>query len=93
MQLCLGIAGSVWRVVTSSLRQRLAPAGMLGRVMGTHQLLSWGGAAVGALVGGVVASAFGIRAPFLAGALILVVVAARFASVGLVRPTPAHAAP
>lgn len=91
MQVCLAIAGSVWHVVTSSLRQRLAPAGMLGRVMGTHQLLSWGGAAIGALVGGVVASAFGIRAPFLAGAVVLVIVAVRFAGVGLVRRTAAHA--
>lgn len=91
MQVCLAIAGSVWHVVTSSLRQRLAPAGMLGRVMGTHQLLSWGGAAIGALVGGVLASALGIRAPFLAGAVVLILVAARLAGVPLARRTPAHA--
>lgn len=82
MQVCLAIAGSVWHVVTSTLRQRLTPPGMLGRVTGTHQLLSWGGAALGALAGGAVASALGLRAPFFAGAVVLAVVAVHFALAG-----------
>ena len=91
MQVTLAIGGSVWAVVTSSLRQRLAPAGMLGRITGTHQLLSWGGAALGALAGGVLASAFGLRAPFLIGGAVLVVVAAGFVLVRLERPALAPA--
>lgn len=92
MQVTLAIGGSVWAVVTGSLRQRLAPAGMLGRITGTHQLLSWGGAALGALAGGVLASAFGLRAPFLIGGAILLVVALGFAAVRIERPVPAPAA-
>ena len=80
MQVCLAVAGSVWAVVTCTLRQRLTPAGMLGRITGTHQLLSWGGAALGAVAGGAVASALGLRAPFLIGAGVLLVVAVAFAT-------------
>ena len=86
MQVTLAVGGSVWAVVTSSLRQRLAPAGMLGRVTGTHQLLSWGGAALGALAGGAIASVWGLRAPFVMGGVVLVLVAVGFAFVRLERP-------
>ena len=92
MQVTLAVGGSVWTVVTSSLRQRLAPEGMLGRITGTHQLLSWGGAALGALAGGALASAFGLRAPFLIGGAVLVAVAVGFALIRLERPAPAPAA-
>ena len=75
MQVVLGVAASVWTVVTSSLRQRLAPGAMLGRITGAHALLSWGGAALGALAGGSIASLFGLRAPFLGGAAVLLLIA------------------
>lgn len=92
MQVCLAVAGSVWHVVTSTLRQRITPAGMLGRITGTHQLLSWGGAALGAVAGGAVASALGLRAPFLLGAAVLVVVAVAFATTRVEwRPVPSVA--
>ena len=79
MQVVLGIAASVWMVVTCSLRQRLTPDAMLGRVTGAHALLSWGGAALGALAGGMVAAAWGLRAPFLMGGAALVLIALGFA--------------
>ena len=85
MQVTLGIAASVWMVVTASLRQRLTPEGMLGRVTGAHALLSWGGAALGALAGGAVASTFGLRAPFLAGGLVLIALAFGIAAIGAER--------
>ena len=75
MQVVLGVAASVWTVVTSSLRQRLAPGPMLGRITGAHALLSWGGAALGALAGGSIASLLGLRAPFLGGAAVLLLIA------------------
>ena len=80
MQVTLAVAGSVWSVVTCTLRQRLTPLGMLGRITGTHQLLSWGGAALGAIAGGAVASALDLRAPFLIGSAVLAVVALAFAT-------------
>lgn len=92
MQVTLAVAGSVWGVVTCSLRQRLTPVGMLGRITGTHQLLSWGGAALGAVAGGAVASALNLRAPFVIGAVVLLVVAVAFATTRLDWSVPEPAA-
>lgn len=92
MQVVLGIAASVWMVVTYSLRQRLTPDAMLGRVTGAHALLSWGGAAVGALAGGALAAAFGLRAPFLIGGLVLLVLSLVIALLAVDKPAVAHAA-
>jgi MFS family permease len=75
LQVGLAVAGSTWAVVTCTLRQRLTPSRMLGRITGAHQLLSWGGAAVGAGLGGIIGSTLGLRAPFLLGAVVLAVAA------------------
>jgi MFS family permease len=80
MQAFLAVAASVWMVATCSLRQRKAPGGMLGRITAAHQLLSWGGAALGAVLGGVLASTMGLRAPFLIGAALLAGVVMVFAT-------------
>jgi len=94
MQVVLAVAGSIWHVVTCTLRQRLTPPALLGRVTGTHQLLSWGGASLGALAGGIIAAHLGLRAPFLLGAVALAVVAVVFAVVKFEpRRLPRHAAP
>lgn len=85
MQAALALAGALWAVVTCTLRQRLAPAGMLGRVTGAHQLLSWGGAAVGALVGGGVAAVVGLRGPFFVAAAMLALVAVGLGAVAVPR--------
>lgn len=68
-----GFAGLVWNVITVSLRQVLVPDELLGRVNSGYRLVGWGTMPIGALAGGLVAEAFGLRAPFLvAGALALV---------------------
>jgi MFS family permease len=66
-----GVHALVWSVVTLSLRQRVVPSDMLGRVNGVYYLFSVGGSAVGALLGGVVAHVFGITAPFWIGAALV----------------------
>jgi MFS family permease len=67
--MALGGAGAVaWNVVTVSLRQRIAPDRMLGRVNAGYRLLAWGSMPVGAFVGGVLADAFGLRNAFLIAA-------------------------
>ena len=67
-----GFAAVVWNVITVSLRQTIIPDGLLGRVNSVYRFIGWGSMPVGALAGGVVADAFGLRAPFLAaGALML----------------------
>jgi hypothetical protein len=81
----LGLAGvafgahaMVWGVVTVSLRQPLAPEPLRGRVNSVYVLVDLGGAALGALLGGGLASAVGITAPFwlASGAVALLAAAA-----------------
>jgi MFS family permease len=59
-----GVHAAIWSVVTTTLRQRLVPDDLLGRVSSAYLLFSIGGGAVGALTGGILAHAFGITAPF-----------------------------
>ncbi|RKT55364.1 MFS transporter [Saccharothrix australiensis] len=90
-QALLGLAGSavpaalglllgsfafgVWNVVGLSHRQRLAPSGMLGRVIAAGRAVATSAALLGALGGGLLASAFGVRVPILLGVPVLLVCA------------------
>jgi MFS family permease len=76
MMVAVAFAGGVWNVLTNSLRQAVTPDRLLGRVQSAHRLLSWGAIPFGTLLGGVAASVFGLRAPFLIAALMLCVLAA-----------------
>jgi MFS family permease len=53
-----------WNIVTVSLRQRITPEHLLGRVNAGYRLLAWGTIPIGAAVGGAVAQAFGVRSVF-----------------------------
>lgn len=78
--MALGVVATVWNVMTLSMRQALTPAALLGRVIGGHRLLSWGGGALGAIAGGVVARYADVPTVFIsagAGALALGLVARR----------------
>jgi MFS family permease len=59
-----GVHAAIWSILTVTLRQRLVPDDLLGRVSSTYALFSAGGSAVGALLGGILAHDFGITAPF-----------------------------
>ena len=61
----VGLSITVWNVVSVTMRQTLVPQGLLGRVNSINRLVGWGLLPVGALVGGVLANSFGLRAPFL----------------------------
>jgi MFS family permease len=68
----IGLASVMWNVVTVSLRQRIIPDHLLGRVNSGYRLLGWGTMPVGAFVGGAVGEWIGLRAVFvLAGAGVL----------------------
>jgi MFS family permease len=58
----------VWNTVTISLRQRIVPAKLFGRVNSVYRWLVWGSVSIGAALGGVMAREFGLRAPFFVGA-------------------------
>jgi MFS family permease len=71
-----GVHGALWGIVGSSLRQRLAPPEMLGRVGSSTLFVAAGGNCLGALLGGALASAFGLTAPYWVGFAVAVVVIA-----------------
>lgn len=67
---------TVLNVAAVSVRQRLTPPGLLGRVTAAWRTVVFGAGAVGALAGGAVASWQGLQAPFvLSGILGIVAVA------------------
>jgi predicted MFS family arabinose efflux permease len=71
-----GVHGSLWGIVGSSLRQRLAPPEMLGRIGSSILFVAASGNCVGALLGGLLASRFGLTAPYWVGFVVAVIVTA-----------------
>jgi len=69
--LLIGAMSMVWNVVTVSLRQRLVPAELLGRVTSSYRVIGIGAMPVGAGLGGVLARGYGLHMPYLAGGLLL----------------------
>ena len=67
-----GFGIMMWNVVTVSLRQRIVPDALLGRVNASYRLFAWGTQPIGAVLGGLIAEAFGLRAVFLFAGLITV---------------------
>lgn len=74
--LAFGVHGTLWGIVSTSLRQRLTPPEMLGRVGSTTLFVAAGGNCVGALLGGVIATRLGITAPYWVGFVCAVLVSA-----------------
>lgn len=96
------VASSLNQIVVSTLRQAAVPDALLGRVTAAYRLIVLGVVPIGALAGGLVGRAWGVRAPFVAAAVGLTLAALVFASrvttkalrdaevvVGRVAPQPA----
>lgn len=77
--LLVGLASTTVSVVGGAARQLLTPDELLGRMVSATRLLGIGAAAVGALLGGGVASLWGIAAPFIVAAMALGLFAGLFA--------------
>ncbi len=97
MLLANSAAWAVFDMTAVTMRQRLAPARLLGRVTSLYGTVAYGAETLGAIVGGSVAAAAGIRAPMLAGALPIAAVAAALAwryrhTQALADPEPAPSA-
>lgn len=54
----------LWNVITVSLRQRITPNRLLGRVNSAYRLLAWGTTPLGAAAGGLLAQWLGLQAMF-----------------------------
>lgn len=74
-------AVTVGNVVVITLRQASIPDHLLGRVNSAYRMIVLGALPVGGLLGGVTASAFGLRAPFYLGAVCMAVMAIALAPV------------
>lgn len=70
----VGVFNTIGNVLSQTLRQRLVPGAMLGRIGGASRTLSYGLMPVGAVLGGLVAERFGLAATFY-GAVLLSLVA------------------
>jgi predicted MFS family arabinose efflux permease len=94
-----GVHGALWGIVASSLRQRLTPSDMLGRVGSTSLFIAAGGNCVGAVLGGLIATKFGLTAPYWVGFVVAIIVSAATwrvfnrATVALAYAEPAHREP
>ena len=69
----MSIAGTIWNVITVSMRQRLIPPELFGRVNSVYRFIGTGTTAIGALIGGQIAYNFGLRATYLASGVILLI--------------------
>ena len=68
----ISFVGVIWSVITVSIRQTLVPSNLLGRINSIYRVLSWGAIPLGALLGGILSSNFGLTFPFLLNTLIVV---------------------
>lgn len=64
-----GVFVVVWNIITVSLRQRIVPDHLLGRLNSAYRLFAWGTQPVGALLGGAVAEVIGLQSVFVLAAL------------------------
>jgi len=70
-----GFVTVVWNVITVSMRQTIIPDRLLGRVNSVYRLFGWGSMPIGAALGGVLATVFGLRAPYFVMGGVLAVMA------------------
>ena len=66
------IAGTVWNVSTVSLRQRIIPSDLFGRVNSAYRFIGTGFIAVGSAIGGFIANGYDYAAPFTVGGIIMI---------------------
>jgi MFS family permease len=67
---CLSFAGVVFNTTTISLRQAYVPQRLQARVVGFNRSIVWGVSPLGALAGGALATALGLRQAILVGAAV-----------------------
>jgi len=75
MIVVFGAHATVWGVIVTTIRQRDVPPEMYGRIAGVYALLELGGAALGSLLGGVVAAAYGLVATYATAAVAMALIA------------------
>jgi MFS family permease len=75
MMMATGALATAQNVVVNTLRQQIVPRRLLGRVLSSSRMLVMIGGPTGAALGGVLAGAFDVRVPYVAGGVFLILVA------------------
>ncbi len=65
----MGASFMMWNIITVSLRQRITPDQLLGRMNARDRLFAWGVIPIGAFLGGLLAELLSLRAVFVAAAV------------------------
>jgi len=91
--LVMGATGNVGNVITQSVRQRMTPKHMLGRITGASRTVSFGLMPLGAILGGAIGQAFGLPAALLGGTVLCVLAFAVIALTVRQREVDAHELP
>jgi MFS family permease len=68
-----GLTLALWNVVAVSLRQRITPDRILGRINSSYRLVAWGTRPLGAAAGGLLGELLGLRAVFAVAAGVILV--------------------
>ncbi|WP_083690831.1 MFS transporter [Actinoalloteichus sp. GBA129-24] len=64
----------VWVITSTSVRQEVGPPELLGRITSVYRLGTLAATGLGAIIGGLISESFGVRAPFLAAAMLLLAI-------------------
>ena len=67
----LGIGSGWWIALYTTLRQKITPTRLIGRINAVSRTITWGIVPFGALFGGVAARIFGLRGPFIISAVVM----------------------
>jgi MFS family permease len=90
----VGVASGLWDVIAVSYRQAAVPDRLMGRIMAAYRFVAYGAFPIGALLGGAIADAAGIRLPFVFGAVLaLLLVPFLWMALSGVELDPARARP
>jgi MFS family permease len=82
----LTFAGMAWvNVALTTMRQRLSPPELLGRVIAASRTLAWVGLPVGAAMGGLLAGWLGVIPVYIGGSLLVIAIALFLLTTDLVR--------
>lgn len=82
----IAITGVTWvNVALVTMRQRLAPPEQMGRVIAASRTFAWAGLPLGAAIGGLLASAFGVMPVYVVGSIAVIAVAALLTRTALYR--------
>jgi len=82
----LAFAGMAWvNVALTTMRQRLTPPEMLGRVIAASRTLAWIGLPAGAALGGMIAGYVGVIPVYVGGSILVIIIAGFLLTTALVR--------